>query len=90
MRFLDADLKPVTARDALSPLLMAASITAVAALMGLLGGHGAWLGLQAFPAVFAGSLMAQAGISPQRSPMATLAALPLLWLIFVAGARLAA
>ena len=90
MRFLDADLKPVTARAALSPLLTAASITAAATLFGMIAGHGAWLGLQTFPAVFACSLMAQAGISPQRSPMAALASLPLLWLIFVAGARLAA
>lgn len=89
MRFLDAELRPVPAARALSPLLTAASITAAAVLLSLASGHDARLMLLAFPAVLVGALMAEAGITPQRTPRAMLAALPLVGLLLLGSARLA-
>lgn len=90
MRFLDAELRPVPFSRALSPLLTAAAITVMGVLFGLASGHGAGAMAALFPAVLVGALMAEAGISPQRSPRAMFASLPLVGLLLFGSAKLAA
>lgn len=89
MRFLDADLRPVTAADAVSPLVTAVAISGMTALLAALVGHHAALGVHLFPPVFIGALLAQAGVSPQRTPWAAVACLPVIGLLMAASARLA-
>lgn len=89
MRFLDAELRPVPFSRALSPLLTAAAITAMAVVFSLASGREAGTMAVLFPAVLVGALMAEAGISPQRSPRAMLASLPLVGLLLFGTAKLA-
>lgn len=89
MRFLDAQLRPIAATDALAPLVMAVAITGMTAVMSLLSGHDAAFALKLFPAVFVGALLAQAGVSPARTPLAMVASLPLIGLLFAGSAQLA-
>lgn len=89
MRFLDADLRPIAAADALPPLVTAGSISLVTGLLAWLIGHDAAIALQLFPGVFIGALLAQAGVSPQRTPRAMAACLPVIGLLMVASAQLA-
>ena len=89
MRFLDAELRPVPIAGALSPLVTAAAISIATALLSLAIGHDAAFALTMFPAVFLGALLAQAGVSPQRTPRAMIACLPLIGLMMAVGTRLA-
>lgn len=89
MRFLDAELHPIAASDAVSPLVTAAAISGMTALMGLALGSGVAIALQLFPGVFLGALLAQAGVSPLRTPWAMAACTPLIGLLIAGSAQLA-
>ena len=89
MRFLDAQLRPIALADALPPLVTALAVTGMTALMSVLSGHDAGFALKLFPAVFVGALLAQAGVSPARTPLAMVASLPLIGLMLAGSAQLA-
>ncbi|GAB1596993.1 hypothetical protein PAGU2638_26720 [Lysobacter sp. PAGU 2638] len=89
MRFLDAELRPIAPTDALSPLVTAAAISGMTALLSLAVGSGMAIALQLFPGVFIGALLAQAGVSPMRTPRAMLVCLPVIGLLMAGSAELA-
>ncbi|AXK72686.1 hypothetical protein DWG18_10645 [Lysobacter sp. TY2-98] len=89
MRFLDADVHPIAVSDAVSPLVTAGAISGMTALLGLALGSGVAIALQLFPAVFLGALLAQAGVSPMRTPWAMAACLPVIGLLMAGSAQLA-
>ncbi|MGY4515201.1 hypothetical protein [Lysobacter sp. HA18] len=89
MRFLDAEIRPIAATDALSPLITATAISGMTALVSLLVG-GSWaIAMNLFPGVFIGALLAQAGVSPMRTPRAMLACLPVIGLLIAGSGQLA-
>lgn len=90
MRFLDAELRPVPVAGALPPLVTAAAISVVTALMTLAIGRDPAIAVPLFPAVFIGALLAQAGVSPQRTPKAMLASLPVVGLLMVGASEVTA
>lgn len=89
MRFLDAELRPIAAADALSPLATAGAVSVATGVLSLAIGHDAGVALQLFPAVFVGALLAQAGVSPMRTPLAMAASLLVIGFLMAASARLA-
>lgn len=89
MRFLDAELRPVPLGRAMSPLLTAGAITAMAVVFSAMAGGDASAMAVLFPAVLVGALMAEAGISPQRSPRAMLVCLPVVGLLLAGTAKIA-
>lgn len=89
MRFLDAELRPIAAADAVSPLVLATAISGMTGLMSWITGHDATVALQLFPGVFLGAMLAQAGVSPMRTPRAMAASLPVIGLLMAGSAQLA-
>lgn len=78
MRLLDAQLHRISLRDAAGSAVLAALICTSSALFGWFAGTGSTFAIELFPGVLLGCLMARAGISIVRSPLAALAMTPAL------------
>ncbi|GAB2514296.1 hypothetical protein [Lysobacter humi (ex Lee et al. 2017)] len=78
MRLLDAQLHRISLRDAAGCALLAALVCASSALFGWATGTGTTFAFELFPGVLLGCLMARAGISIVRSPLAAIALTPAL------------
>lgn len=89
MRLLDAQLHRISLRDAGGSAVLAALICASSAIFGWVSGTGSAFALEMFPPVLLGCLMARAGISIVRSPLAALALTPALISVIAGSAFLA-